>query len=76
MSRKFRWFLLAACAFVVVMNCRETLLLLADGPQAASPSSELKGSQQLVVDRKRPPQPMPQKRMSGDAELARGIASK
>ena len=40
MSRKFRWFLLAACAFVVVMNAREALELLSGGPELGGASPE------------------------------------
>ncbi len=40
MSRKFRWFVLASCAFVVLMGAGESISLLAAGPQVANPSLE------------------------------------
>ena len=72
MSRKFRWFLLAACAFVVLMNGAATLAMLAAGPQAQSPSPERKFAAKDVVDRK--PAAQPAVGFASDAELARGEA--
>ena len=39
MSRKFRWFLLASCAFVVLMGGGDAIRLLLAGPQAAGTPS-------------------------------------
>ena len=51
MSRKFRWFLLGACAFVVLMGGGEALSLLAAGPQARSQPSDFARSQRRSVER-------------------------
>ena len=72
MSRKFRWFLLATCAFVVLMGGRESFVMLAEGPQQ-SPSPERKT--QLAVERK-PPSPTPARRLKVEGELARGDVRK
>ena len=74
MSRKFRWFVLASCAFVVLMGGRETIKLLAGGPQVRSSSPEFHGAINVAVDKraaKRAPLPA---RLGADGELARGEA--
>ncbi len=74
MSRKFRWFVLASCAFVVLMGGRETIKLLAGGPQVRSSSPEFHGATHVAVEKqaaKRAPVPT---RLGADAELARGEA--
>jgi len=73
MSRKFRWFLLASCAFVVLMNGRETIALLAAGPQQ-DPSPEPSASAQPLASRKPTPKPAPAERLQREGELARGEA--
>jgi hypothetical protein len=40
MSRKFRWFLLASCAFVVAMGAGDVLGLFLAGPSPAGRPSE------------------------------------
>ena len=70
MSRKFRWFLLATCAFVVLMGGRESFVMLAEGPQQ-SPSPERKA--RLAVEKK-PSSPAPARRLEVEGELARGDA--
>ena len=74
MSRKFRWFLLASCAFVVLMGGREALNMLADGPQVQSSSPELNSPSQLATVRKRTEPTLPARRLPKDGEVARGEA--
>lgn len=71
MSRKFRWFLLGACAFVVLTGGGEALSLLAAGPQARTQSSDLAHVQRQSVERR--PALRKQKAAS---ELARWEASR
>ena len=76
MSRKFRWFLLASCAFVVLMGGREAIALLADGPQMRRQAPERRSSLRIGEDRV---QPSPGRRgplHSIEGELARGEARK
>ncbi len=72
MSRKFRWFLLAACAFVVLMNGRTTFALLAAGPQVQSRSPERKSIAADALDRKPAAAAAAARKLASDAELARG----
>lgn len=71
MSRKFRWFLLASCAFVVLMGGRDTLAVLALGPALQGPSPELKTSEPLAQTRHPKPALLPTRRLGLDGELAR-----
>jgi len=73
MSKKFRWFLLASCAFVIVMNGKSTLAMLAEGPQQ-DPSPERRASAQPLADRTPAPKPAQAVRPRADGELARGDA--
>jgi hypothetical protein len=72
MSKKFRWFLLASCAFVVLMGGRDTIVLLAGGPQLQRPAPERKVAAQTAADSKRAAQPAPGNRRANVGELARG----
>jgi hypothetical protein len=51
MSRKFRWFLLGACVFVVLTGGGEALSLLAAGPQAQSKPSDFAHVHRQGVER-------------------------
>lgn len=72
MSRKFRWFLLATCAFVVLMGGRESFVMLAEGPQQR-PSPERRAPAQLAAERI-PSSQAPARRFKVEGELARGDA--
>ncbi|HUR27436.1 MAG TPA: hypothetical protein VM509_04565 [Planctomycetota bacterium] len=72
MSRKFRWFLLATCAFLVLMGGRESFVMLAEGPQQ-SPSPERKTH---VAAERKASSPAPARRFKVEGELARGDARK
>jgi len=74
MSRKFRWFLLASCVFVVLMGAGDTIALLAEGPQTQGPSPERKVSARTAVAPRSTSLPTPGKRNGNDGELARGNA--
>ena len=74
MSRKFRWFVLASCAFVVLMGGREAINLLAGGPQVRRSSPEHRVASDSAVEKrvaKRAPLPA---RLGTEGELARGEA--
>jgi hypothetical protein len=72
MSRKFRWFLLATCAFVVLMGGRESFVMLAEGPQQ-NPPPERKARTQWTAERN-PSSPLPARRLEVEGVLARGDA--
>ena len=74
MSRKFRWFLLAACAFVVLMNGRATIVLLATGPQAQSSTPEFQAATSVAVDKRAATKRLPTRKLAGEGEVARGDA--
>ena len=71
MSRKFRWFLLGACVFVVLMGGGEALSLLTAGPQARSRPSDFAQVQRQGGER-RPAQ----RQLGAASELARWEASR
>lgn len=74
MSRKFRWFVLASCVFVVVMGGREAIGLLAGGPQKHAAAPGRSGTPALA-EKRRAPKPAPSAAwFAGDGELAQGEA--
>jgi hypothetical protein len=72
MSRKFRWFLLGACAFVALMAGGEALSLLAAGPQGLRAPSELVRSPHATPERATSPRSAAPRTLPFDAQLARG----
>ena len=74
MSGKFRWFLLGACAFVVLMGGGDAITLLAAGPQAQHAPSELALGPQLSTKPSAAARTLPLRRVLPDGELASGKA--
>jgi hypothetical protein len=71
MSRKFRWFLLAACLFVLVANGRLAIETLAGGPQLSRPVPPAQNSPVAQGRLPRKPPLLP-RRSDREGELARG----
>ena len=74
MSKKFRWFLLAACLFVLAANGREALRALAGGPHVVRPAVPAANSPVAEArERKAPRRTIPAtQREPREGELARG----
>lgn len=66
MSRKFRWFLLGACVFVVLMGGGDAVSMLSAGPARPRTPSDLARSQRARLERSIAPL-----QVHADGELAR-----